>query len=148
MKTIGGKSVLVVDDDRRMIRALDRVLTAEGAVVTRAEWGGDALDVLSERQKQIDLVITDLRMPLVSGMTVLFAIHKTHPKLPVVVLTAFGSPEVKAECLRQGAVAFLEKPVDAPHLLEEIGKVFVAQEAGVAAAPQTRGAGEQPETER
>jgi len=128
MKNIRNKSVLIVDDDTRMLRALDKVLTSEGANVTCTEWAGDAIDVLTERRKRIDLVITDLRMPFVSGLTAVFAIHKIHPKLPIIVLTAFGSPDVKAECLRQGAAAFLEKPLDTAQLLDVVEKVFASRE--------------------
>jgi FixJ family two-component response regulator len=46
------------------------------------------------------------------------------------VLTAFGSPDVKAECIRQGAVAFLEKPLDTPQLLAAIEEIFGSQTAG------------------
>ncbi len=130
MKNIRDKSVLIVDDDARMLRALKKVLTSEGAVITCAEWAGDAIDILTERKKRIDLVITDLRMPFVSGMTAVYAIHKLLPELPIIVLTAFGSPEVKAECLRQGATAFLEKPLDTLQLLEVIGRVFTSQRTG------------------
>jgi DNA-binding NtrC family response regulator len=129
---IRNKSILVVDDDARMLHALEKVLTGHGADVTRSEWAGDAIDILNGRQKKIDLVITDLRMPFVSGLTVVYAIHKIHPQLPVIVLTAFGSPDVEAECIRQGAAAFLEKPLDTTHLLEEIEKVFEAQESRAA----------------
>jgi len=127
-KYIRDKSILVVDDDTRMLNALDKVLTGEGAAVIRAEWAGDAIDTLIEKERRIDLVITDLRMPFVSGMTVVFAIHKVRPKLPVIVLSAFGSPDVKAECVRQGAAAFLEKPLDTKHLLEEVEKVLASRE--------------------
>ena len=127
MKTIHNKSVLIVDDDARMLRALDKVLTSEGATVTCAEWAGDAIDILNERQKQIDLVITDLRMPVVSGLTAVFAFHKIVPQLPIIVLTAFGGPEVKEECLRQGAVAFLEKPLNAGQLLEVVDNLFAGK---------------------
>jgi len=120
---------LIVDDDARMLRALDRVLTNEGAITTCAEWAGDAIDILTERKKRIDLVITDLRMPFVSGMTAVYAIHKILPELPIIVLTAFGSPDVKAECIRQGAAAFLEKPLDTPQLLDVIEEVFASPEA-------------------
>jgi DNA-binding NtrC family response regulator len=126
MKTICNKSILVVDDDARMLRALDKVLTGEGAVVTRAAWAGDAIEILTERRNQFDLVITDLRMPFVSGLTAVFAIKKIFPNLPVIVLTAFGSPDVKAECLRQGAAAFLEKPLDTKQLLHVIDNVFLS----------------------
>jgi len=124
MKKLQDKSVLIVDDDRRMLRALDKVLTGEGAVVTLAQWAGDGLDVLTARQKQVDLVITDLRMPFVSGMTVVYAIHEIFPALPIIVLTAFGGSDVKAECLRQGAAAFLEKPLDTAQLLVAIEDAF------------------------
>ena len=126
MKNIRNKSVLIVDDDARMLRALDKVLTSEGAVITCAEWAGDAIDILMERKKRVDLVITDLRMPFVSGMTVVYAIHKILPELPIIVLTAFGSPDVKAECLRQGAAAFLEKPLDTLQLLDVVERVFAS----------------------
>ena len=133
MKNIRNKSVLIVDDDARMLRALDKVLTNEGAAVTCTEWAGDAIDILTERQKRIDLVITDLRMPLVSGLTAVFAIHKILPHLPIVVLTAFGSPDVKNECIRQGAVAFLEKPLNTGQLLEVVEDVFGSPKAGAKA---------------
>ncbi len=130
MKNIHEKSVLLVDDDARMLRALKKVLTSEGAVITCAEWAGDAIDILKGRKKRIDLVITDLRMPFVSGMTAVYAIHKVFPELPIIVLTAFGSPDVKAECLRQGATAFLEKPLDTPQLLDVIQRIFTSQKTG------------------
>jgi DNA-binding NtrC family response regulator len=124
MKTLRDKSVLIVDDDQRMLRALNKVLTGEGASVTTAQWAGDALDFLNLRNSKVDLVITDLRMPFVTGITVVFAIHQMLPALPIIVLTAFGSPAVKAECLRQGAAAFLEKPLDTAKLMAAIWDVL------------------------
>jgi len=120
MKKLSHKHVLLIDDDRGMLRALDKVLTGEGAVVTCAEWAGDAIEMLTARRTKVDLVITDLRMPILTGVTVLYAIHRVFPDLPVIVLTAFGSPDLEAECRRQGAAAFLEKPLDTPHLLSAV----------------------------
>lgn len=129
MKKLHNKSVLIIDDDARMLRALNKVLTGEGATVTCADWAGDAILVLNEREKRFDLVITDLRMPFITGLTVVYGIHKIFPALPIIVLTAFGSPDVKAECLRQGAAAFLEKPLDTTQLLDVIEEVFNAQKS-------------------
>jgi DNA-binding NtrC family response regulator len=127
MQNIRDKSILVIDDDARMLRALDKVLTSEGAVVTAASWAGDAVEILTRHEKKFDLVITDLRMPFVTGLTVVYAVRKIYPRLPVIVHTAFGSPDVKAECFRQGAAAFLEKPLNSTELLEAVQKVFAAQ---------------------
>jgi two-component system response regulator HydG len=129
MKELRDKSVLIVDDHTGMLRALDKVLSREGAVVTCADGAADAVEILTGRKKRIDLVITDLRMPFVTGITVLYAIHEIFPALPVIVLTAFGSADVKAECLRQGAAAFLEKPLDTPQLLTAIAGVFMSQQS-------------------
>ncbi|HUD46990.1 MAG TPA: response regulator [Candidatus Baltobacteraceae bacterium] len=124
------KSVLIIDDDTRMLRALNKVLTGEGAVVTSTESACEALKMLSTCQKRVDFVITDLRMPAVTGMTVIYAIHEIFPTLPVIVLTAFGSPAVKAECLSLGAAALLEKPLSTTQLLAAIEGVFESQESG------------------
>ncbi len=130
MKIIRDKSVLIIDDDTGMLRALDKVLSGAGAVVTRAQNAGDAVEILTARKEKFDLVITDLRMPFVTGLTVVYAIHQIYPALPVIVLTAFGSADVKAECFRQGAAAFLEKPLDTSELLAAVEKVFASQMAG------------------
>ncbi len=130
MKKLHGKSVLLIDDDAGMLCALDKVLTGEGADVTRAAWAGDAMEILTLRQKRIDLVITDLRMPVFTGLTVIYSIRQVFPALPVIVLTAFGSPTVKAECLSQGAAAFLEKPLSSPELIEAIEDVLALHKAG------------------
>lgn len=139
MKEICGKAILVVDDDVRMLRALEKVLTSEGAIVTCTVWAGDAIEILTERKKDVDLVITDLRMPFVSGLTAVFAIHQIYPSLPIIVLTAFGSPVVREECLRQGAVAFLEKPLESQVLLEIINQVFRSQPSQPAAGHLSEG---------
>ncbi len=124
MTNIRNKSILVIDDDKSLLRALKKVLSSEGANVTCTEWAGDAMEFLTARQKPVNLVITDLRMPLVTGMTVVYAIHEVFPDLPVIVLTAFGNAQLKAECLKEGAVDFLEKPLDTPQLLAAIERAL------------------------
>jgi two-component system, NtrC family, response regulator AtoC len=118
--SIKGKSILIIDDDAAMLRALNRVLRSEGAVVTSASWAGEAMDHLTDKFEPFDLIITDLRMPILGGETILGAVSAALPHVPVIIITAFGTPELRAECLRKGAAAFLEKPLDTPQLLEAI----------------------------
>ncbi|HTV41305.1 MAG TPA: response regulator [Candidatus Sulfotelmatobacter sp.] len=142
-KDIHNKSVLIVDDDERMLRALDKVLTNEGATVMCSSWAGSAIGLLTEKRMPVDLVIVDLSMPFISGLTTMHAIHNHYPNLPIIVLTAYGSPVVKAECLREGAAAFLEKPLNSSVLIDAIKGVFELHEnRTTGSGPMTRGAGE------
>jgi DNA-binding NtrC family response regulator len=125
------KSILIIDDDARMLKALERVLADEGATVTCVDLAVDAFKMLAARPRQYDLIITDFRMPFVSGIKAVDVIHKVLPELPIIVLTAYGDAKVKAECLQKGAVAFLEKPIAAPHLLEVVGKIIEAKQSGL-----------------
>lgn len=113
-----------MDDDTRMLKALDRVLVEEGASVICAELAMDAFQILAKRPAEFNLLITDLRMPFVRGERIVQVVHEILPKLPILVLTAYGGPEAEAECMRQGAVALLEKPLDASRLLEVASKIL------------------------
>jgi len=126
MRSINGKSVLVVDDDAAMLRALQKVLAGEGASVATASWAGEIMERLDENEGRFDLIITDLRMPILNGESVVRAVKAALPEVPVIVITAFGSPEKQAECRRDGAAAFLEKPLDTPQLLAAIDHVVSA----------------------
>ena len=106
------------------------MLRSEGLSVSSATEGAEAVEILTQRQKVIDLVITDLRMPFLNGLTLLYAIRQIFPALPVIVLTAYGSPDVKEECLRQGALGLLEKPMETSRLLAAIDDVFTGPNAG------------------
>lgn len=121
------KSILIVDDDIRMLQALEKVLTQEGARVTCFDAAVDAFRILAARPTKFDLLITDLRMPFVSGAKTVSVVHEVLPKLPIIVLTGFSDPEVKAECLRKGATAFLEKPIEASLLLGIVAKLLESE---------------------
>ncbi len=124
MINLRNKCILVIDDDAGMLRALEKVLAGEGCKVICTNLIADAMEILAERKTPIDLVITDLWMPSVRGLTGLHGIHSLFPDLPVIILTAFGSPDIKAACFRLGAAAFLEKPLNTPQLLSGIEDVL------------------------
>lgn len=124
------KNILIVDDDEQLLRALDKTLSHEGATIITTKCAKDAVEILIRRERGINLVITDLRMPLVNGMTLVYAIGLMFPAMPVIVFTAFGSPELKAECIRQGAAGFLEKNLSTSQLLTAIQDVLATPKAG------------------
>src|SRR6266699_6622791 len=123
MDELQNKSVLVVDDDRGMVRAMTRVLASEGMQVTGVSDPLVVVKELADSEKRFDLVITDLRMPMFSGRGVL-ALTSALPELPVIIITAFGGADVEAQTLGLGAFAFLEKPVSAAELLEVVRRAL------------------------
>jgi DNA-binding NtrC family response regulator len=123
MENLKNKSVLVVDDDPGMLRAMMKVLAKEGMQVTGLSDPTAVAKTLAESEPRVDLVITDLRMPMFSGRGVL-ALAGSLPKLPVIIITAFGGPEVEAQALQLGAFAFLEKPVAAAELVDVVKRAI------------------------
>ena len=123
MSYLRNKSVLVVDDDLGMLRAMTRVLSKEGMRVTGVSDPTVVLSKLMESETRFDLVITDLRMPMFSGRGVL-ALASALPELPVIIITAFGGPDAEAQAIRLGAFAFLEKPVAAAELIDVVKRAL------------------------
>ncbi|MBM3317298.1 MAG: response regulator, partial [Candidatus Eisenbacteria bacterium] len=99
--------ILVVDDEESMRRFLTMMLEAEGYEVASVDNGADGVSRLD--REEFDLVIADLRMPGVDGMSVLDSVHAKHPDLAVVILTAYGSEKAAAEARRRGAFQLVEK---------------------------------------
>jgi DNA-binding NtrC family response regulator len=123
MENLRNKSVLVVDDDPGMLRAMMKVLAKEGMQVTGLSDPTAVVRTLAESKLRFDLVITDLRMPTFSGRGVL-ALASALPKLPVIIITAFGGPLVEAQALQPGAFAFLEKPIAAAELVDVVKRAI------------------------
>ena len=104
--------ILVVDDEPAMRLLVTSVLTDEGHVVTTAASGAEALQLVQRHHYQV--VITDLRMPGLSGLEVLEAVRRDDPDTAVILLTAFGSVEGAVEAMRKGAAHYLLKPLANP----------------------------------
>ncbi|HVT61047.1 MAG TPA: sigma-54 dependent transcriptional regulator [Thermoanaerobaculia bacterium] len=121
--------ILIVEDRDSLRRLLDRVLSEEGYEVTAAADGGAGIRLLGERG--FDLVLTDLKLPDLSGLRVLEASRQAQPRAPVVVLTAYGTVGAAVEAMKLGAYDFLEKPVELPDLARLIARAIGA-EAGEA----------------
>jgi len=102
--------ILVVDDDRSSVDAITEVLKREGHQLFVADGGRAAIQILE--RKRIDLVITDLQMPDMDGMSLLKHISNQHTHTQVIILTGFGTIDSAVEAMSAGAFNYLQKPID------------------------------------
>ncbi len=131
------KRILLVDDDPTIRAILHRLVTSVGHEALEATDGAHAIALL--QSEQVDLCITDLRMPGASGFDVLEAARKRTPPVSVVVLTGEGTVQDAVAALRAGAVDFLAKPFHAMFFQETLQKLL-AEPARANHVRQTRGA--------
>jgi two-component system response regulator PilR (NtrC family) len=106
--------ILIVDDERSMREMLSIVLKREGYHVTAAENGTSAVAVLE--REPFDVLVSDIRMPDLSGVEVLRAARAANPEIVGIMMTAFASKESAVEAMRLGAVDYLDKPFDVDEL--------------------------------
>src|SRR5437867_8302831 len=102
--------ILVADDERSMRELLAIVLRREGYEVLLAETGAAAIETL--KRERVDLLISDIKMPDVSGVDVLRAAKKIDQDILGIMITAFASTETAVEAMRLGACDYLSKPFD------------------------------------
>jgi two-component system, NtrC family, response regulator AtoC len=106
--------VLIVDNDREMLKLLQQHLESEGFHVRAVTTGADAIALL--KQEDCDLVLTDLVMDELDGLAVLAEAQRVHPGIRVVLMTAFASVETAVSAIRQGAYDYLSKPFKLPEV--------------------------------
>lgn len=112
--------ILVVDDEESMREFLSVVLSKEGYSVRAVGSGKEALEVLA--RENFALLISDLRMPEMSGLELVALARKRHPQLAVIVITAFASLESAIEALRLGALDYIMKPFQVDEILLVVAK--------------------------
>jgi len=134
------KQVLIVDDEPNLRKILSAQLTRDGYDVMIAEDGEQGLSML--REHHIDMVITDLKMPKVDGMTLLKEALREDPELPVVMITAHGTVDTAVEALKSGAFDYLTKPFDKDEVRQIVAKALKTKElAGTEASAPPAAAG-------
>ncbi len=111
--------ILVVDDEADMLMMLRMLVEKHtGYGVETTNNPSEALKRLSD--EPFDLVVTDLKMPGFDGMELFEEIRKTAPQLPVILITAYGSPEIADEAVREGIADFITKPFRKDRILFSI----------------------------
>jgi DNA-binding NtrC family response regulator len=115
--------VLIVDDDPSILEVLEARLTAAGFAVQKAVNGPEALELL--QKNQIDILVSDIKMPEMSGLELLEKTRLIQPQLPVIFLTAYGTIPDAVQAVKAGAVDYLTKPFDGKELVRKIEDIIV-----------------------
>ncbi len=103
------KRILVVEDDAEMRTLLEDFLKEEGFEIELVSNGAEAFRKLV--RESFALILTDIRLPGLTGLDILPGFRKLQPEVPIIVITAFGSEDVREKAIKRGATIYLEKPV-------------------------------------
>lgn len=121
MKERKGYKLLIVDDEIEYQKVLSLILSDLGYTVTTCSNGSEALEHLE--MKAIDLVITDLKMPVMDGVELIKRIKERHDFIDVIVMTAFGSIETAVDSIKYGAIDYFVKSSDMKELVMKIDRL-------------------------
>jgi DNA-binding NtrC family response regulator len=110
--------VLLVDDEEKFLEVVSQRLKTRGLKVDTATSGEDALNTV--KREDFDAIVLDLSMPGMSGLETLERIRKDKPDVQVIILTGHGTLQAGVQAMKEGALDFMEKPVDLNKLLSRI----------------------------
>ena len=113
--------ILVVDDEATQRELIGGFLKKQGHGVLLAAGGAEALARV--RETQVDLVLSDFKMPGMSGVDLLQGVKAVNPEIPFILMTAYGTVETAVQAMKDGAADYLTKPLDLEELLLRIGRV-------------------------
>lgn len=116
------KRILLVDDEENARLALSRLLSREGYVVNAVANGFEALDHL--REHDVHLIVTDINMPEMDGISFLREANKSFPGINVIMITAYGGVESYIEAINLGAFEYINKPVRIEELKSILDRIF------------------------
>lgn len=118
------RHIVTTDDDPAIRKVLQIMLKKEGYQVTPCRDGGELNEFLLADAESVDLVLLDIKMPGLSGFEVLEHLQRNHPRIPVVMLTAFNDLDTGMKAIRMGAVDYLAKPVRRETLLSCVDRAI------------------------
>ncbi|AEB08221.1 sigma-54-dependent transcriptional regulator [Desulfobacca acetoxidans] len=115
-------TILVVDDEKNYLLVMETLLAGAGYEVFTADSGETALELT--RRNDLDLVVTDMKMPRMSGIELLEQLKQVYPDLPVIMMTAYGTVEKAVEAMKKGAFDYILKPFKNEEILLTIAKAL------------------------
>jgi len=114
------ETILIVDDEKNYLTILSALLEDEGFEVLTAPGGSEALEV--HKSSDLDLILTDMKMPKMDGIELLENIKENDPDLPVIMMTAHGTVDKAVEAMQKGAYTYILKPFDNERLIIYVKK--------------------------
>jgi len=117
-------TILIIDDDDQLRKSFHKLLSEEGYTAEGAASGEAGLEMIQKQSP--DLVIADIRLPGINGLETFEAIHDFDPKLPVIIMTAYGTTETAIEATKMGAFDYILKPFEIPDMLMVIKQALEA----------------------
>jgi len=120
MNDKGKNTLLVVDDDPYVLESISTLLKEYGYTVFTSQNAGDAMKLVEKNS--IDVVLTDIKMPQVTGIELLQNIHAYNQQVPVILMTAFAELDVAVDAVKRGAFDFITKPYNPDYLLHSVEK--------------------------
>jgi two-component system, NtrC family, response regulator len=115
-------TILVVDDEKNYLLVMETLLSGANYEVLTADSGEEALELT--RRNDLDLIITDMKMPRMSGIELMEQLKQVYPELPVIMMTAYGTVEKAVEAMKKGAFDYILKPFKNEELLLTIAKAL------------------------
>ncbi len=122
---MGKQNILLVDDDKSILRILTRILQKQGYNIHTAETGREAEEKINSQS--YDLALIDVKLPDTDGVDLLRKIQATRPNMIKIILTGFASMDNGIKALNSGADAYLVKPVEPTELLKILKEKFEEQ---------------------
>jgi len=120
------KSILIVDDDKDILKSLKDILQSKGYTIGTAETGREAVE--KSEDKFYNLALLDIKLPDMEGTELLTKMHRAIPRMMKIMVTGYPSLENAVESLNLGADAYIMKPVDPKNLLKVVEEKLKEQE--------------------
>lgn len=129
--------ILAVDDEAVVLDSFRKILVMQGYAMDTVETGQEALKIVQERD--YDFVFTDLKMPTMDGVDVVKGVHHLKPDVDIVVITGFASIQSAVDCMKYGAVDYVEKPFTEEELSDFVKKSLIRRQDRLASKKSAQG---------
>jgi len=120
------KSILIVDDDKAILKSLRDILQSKGYIISTAETGREAIE--KSEDKFYNLALLDIKLPDMEGTELLTKMHRTMPRMMKIMITGYPTLENAVKALNLGADTYIVKPVDPNNLLKVVEEKLKEQE--------------------